>query len=140
MKRYDFFKQALPLIFILVFIIDGCEIKNSKETEIIGEWHAYWETRADDSIPTHNEENLKMDGRINFMSNGKVEIMAFGYEGCIFSEDTLTNTLNWKIDDDLLRFIDNGDDNGLPYTIHKFSDQELHLTLLEDINLTLRRN
>ena len=34
----------------------------------------------------------------------------------------------------------NGDDNGLPYTIHIFSDQELQLTLLEDINLTLRRN
>ncbi len=140
MKQYNFFKLALPFVSILVFMIDGCEVKNSKEKEIIGEWHAYWETKADESIPMQNDEHLKMDGRINFMRNGKVEIMAFGYEGCIFSDDTLTNTLNWKIDDEVLRFIDNGDDNGLPYTINKFSDQELQLTLLEDINLTLRRN
>lgn len=140
MKHYYFLKLTLPLVSLLVLMIYGCEVKNSKEKEIIGEWHAYWETKADESISTENGANLKMDGRINFMQNGMVEIVAYGYEGCIFSDDTLTNTLNWKIDDEVLRFIDNGDDNGLPYAINKFSNQELQLTLLEDINLTLRRN
>ena len=74
------------------------------------------------------------------MDNGKVEISAFGYDGCIFSDDTLKNILNWKLDDTVLRFIDQGDDHGLPYTINKFTDTEMQLTLLEDINLTLSRN
>lgn len=121
-------------------MIGGCEVKNSKEQEIIGEWKASWETKADETIPTQYGENLKMDGRIKFMENGTVEIVAYGYEGCIFSDDTLTNTLNWKLDDKVLRFIDNGDDTGLPYSILKFSSQELQLSLLEDIHLTLQRN
>jgi hypothetical protein len=141
MKQHNFFKlKLLPFISILFFMMNGCEVKNSKEMDIVGEWSAYWETKADESIPHKNGDNLKMDGRIKFMENGKVEIVAFGYEGCIFSDDTLTNTLNWKLDEKVLRFIDNGDENGLPYTIQKYTDHELQLTLLEDINLTLRRN
>lgn len=140
MKQNNIFKLGLPLISILFLLINGCEVKNSKEKEIIGEWEAFWQTTADENIPQQDEAYLKMDGRINFMEDGKVEIVAFGYEGCIFSDDTLTSTLNWKLDEKVLRFIDNGDENGLPYTINKFSNQELQLTLLEDINLTLRRN
>ncbi len=140
MKQSHFFKLALPLLSFLIFSFYGCDVKNSREKEIIGEWNAYWETEADKSMPMQNGDMLTMDGRITFMDDGKVEIIAYGYEGCIFSNDTLSNILNWKLDDKVLRLIDNGDDNGLPYTINKFSNQELILTLLEDINLTLRRN
>lgn len=140
MKNDNLLKLSLASISIILFLINGCDSNKSKELEIIGEWKAYWETTADETTPELNGDNLKMDGLVKFMDNGKVEICAFGYEGCIFSDDTLKNTLNWKLEDKILRFIDNGDEHGLPYTINKFTSQELHLTLLEDINLTLLRN
>lgn len=140
MKQYNFLKLSLLLISIVLFLINGCDSNKSKELEIIGEWKAYWETTADETMPELNGDNLKMTGVVKFMDNGKVEICAFGYKGCIFSDDTLKNTLNWILDDTVLRFIDSGDDYGLAYTINKFNSQELHLTLLEDIKLTLHRN
>jgi len=139
MKKDIFLRLLFPLLFILISI-NGCDTKKSKEEVIIGEWKAHWQTKADENMPELNGENLNMNGLIKFMENGQVEISAFGYEGCIFSDDTLRNILNWKIDDAELRFIDAGDVHGLPYTIKKFSMDELHLTLLEDINLTLSRN
>ena len=129
----------LPFAFIIV-ITFGCKTNKTKEETIIGEWKAHWETKVDETISGINGESLKMNGIINFMEDGKVEICAFGYEGCIFSDDTLKNVLNWKIDDSELRFIDSGADHGLPYTISKFTSNELQLTLLEDITLTLDRN
>ncbi|MCK5208501.1 MAG: hypothetical protein KAQ79_10785, partial [Cyclobacteriaceae bacterium] len=99
MKQDNFLKLSLPLIYIVLFLINGCDSNKSKEQEIIGEWKAHWETKADKTMPELNGDNLKMTGLVNFMDNGKVEICAFGYEGCIFSNDTLKNTLNWKLDD-----------------------------------------
>jgi hypothetical protein len=140
MKQDTFFKITLPVLSMIYLSLTGCDSTPSKEQEIVGEWKAHWETKADESFSELKAENLQMEGIIKFNSNGKVEISAFGYEGCIFSDDTLRNTLNWKIDDSVIRFIDNGDEHGLPYTINKFTNKEMQLTLLEDINLTLRRN
>ncbi len=140
MKQDVFFKITLPVLSIVYLSITGCDSQQRKEKEIVGEWKAHWETKADESFSELKAENLQMEGIIKFNSDGRVEIAAFGYEGCIFSDDTLRNTLNWKIDDSVIRFIDSGDDNGLPYTINKFTSNEMRLTLLEDINLTLSRN
>ena len=124
---------------MLLTSLYGCKLESDRSDAIIGEWDAHWETKADESFSEMDNEDLHMNGTIKFNPNGKVEIAAFGYEGCIFSDDTLKNILNWKIDDSVLRFIDKGDDQGLPYRIMKFTDNELQLTLLEDINLTLSR-
>lgn len=140
MKHYIFFKLALSTFCVLFLFVTGCSSKKSKNDTLIGEWNAHWETTADESLPGIDGDNLKMNGDIKFMNNGKVEISAYGFDGCIFSDDTLKNTLNWKLDDTVLRFIDNGDEHGLPYTINKFTNNELQLTLLEDIKLTLSRN
>ena len=139
-KKTIFSKFVITYIPAILLIIYGCSPKKDKAQQIIGEWKAYWETTDVDQPAGIEAKNLKMNGLIRFMENGKVEISAFGYDGCIFSSDTLTNTLNWKLDDTLLRFIDSGDEHGLPYTIQKFSSDELHLTLLQDISLTLERN
>ena len=140
MKRDKFLRFSLPMISAIIFLIGGCNSKLNKEQEILGEWNACWETDFDESMPELTSSNLKMDGIINFMPDGKVEISAFGYKGCIFSDDTLKNVLNWKLEDSILRFIDSGDEHGLPYTISKFTTNELQLTLLEDISLTLSKN
>ena len=139
MKKKHFLWLSLPMISILAIATAACDAKKTREQEIIGEWKAHWETSLEEGMPALSEDNLKMNGLIIFRPDGKVDISAFGYEGCIFSDDTLTNTLHWKLDDTVLRFIDSGGDQGLPYTIMKFTNEELQLTLLEDINLTLQR-
>lgn len=140
MKQAYFLRSVFAFSFFILSILAGCSGNKAKEKTILGQWNAHWQTEADASLPGLTDENLHMTGVINFMEDGKVEISAFGFDGCIFYEDTLMNTLNWKISDSELRFIDQGDDQGLPYTIKQFSSTELHLTLLDDINLTLSRN
>ena len=140
MRRNTFFKMAMPVFTFAALSLSGCENNHKQDQTIIGEWKAHWETKADESFSEISAENLHMEGTMTFNPDGKVEIAAYGYDGCIFSDDTLRNILNWKIDDSVIRFIDGGDENGLPYTINKFTNNEMHLTLLEDINLTLRRN
>ena len=138
MKRTDFI--IIFIVSFLLILVNGCNSNKSKEQQLLGEWKAHWETKASQDLPDINRDNLEMNGILKFMENGQVEISAFGYEGCIFSDDTLKNVLAWKLDDSVLRFIDSGDENGLPYDIQIFSETELQLTLLEDINLTLYRN
>ena len=140
MKQHDFFRLNFLIITFTLFLSQGCSTNRTKEEIIIGKWMAHWETKTDESLPGIDGKSLKMNGEIQFMENGKVEISAFGYEGCIFSEDTLNNILNWKLDDSVLRFIDKNDDHGLPYAINEFTNNRLQLTLLEDISLTLSRN
>lgn len=136
----NFLSVVIPFFAVVMVTFVGCNSNKTKQQQIVGEWKAYWETTPDDQVSGISEENLKMDGVINFMEDGKVEISAFGYEGCIFSSDTLKNILSWKMDDTVLRFMDSGDEQGLPYTINKFTSSEVQLTLLQDISLTLQRN
>ena len=140
MKRRYLSDIRIIALSTLIFCIQSCQWGKSKEDTIVGEWKAHWETSVDESLMELDETSLKMDGTIRFMEDGKVEIAAFGFDGCIFSSDTMSNVLSWQLDDTVLRFIDKQDDHGLPYTINKFSRNELKLTLLEDINLTLSRN
>lgn len=139
MKRHNFLSIVISVLPILFFTLDACEFKKSKEEIIVGEWNAHWETLPDESLPGIDGNDLKMNGAINFRDNGIVEISAFGFQGCIFSDDTMNNTLNWELGDSVLRFIDEGDEHGLPYRISKFGKNEIRLVLLEDINLTLNR-
>lgn len=140
MKQNNFLRFSISIISGLLFLMNSCGPEKSKEDIIVGDWNAYWETKPDESLPGLEGDNLRMNGLVKFMDDGKVEICAYGFDGCIFSDDTLRNILSWKLDDTVLRFIDKGDEHGLPYTIKKFTNSELHLTLLEDISLTLSRN
>ena len=107
---------------------------------LVGEWTAHWETTLEDSLMEISEEGLRMNGRIVFKPDGTAEISAYGFKGCIFSDDTLVSDISWKLDDNVLRFMDKGDEQGLPYNIKQMTDKELQLTLLDDIRLTLTRN
>ena len=140
MKQSNFFRLSISIISGLLFLMNSCGPEKSKEDLIVGDWNARWEAKPDESLPDLGGENLKMNGLVKFMEDGQVEICAYGFDGCIFSSDTLRNILSWKLDDTVLRFIDEGDEHGLPYSIKKFTNSELQLTLLEDINLTLSRN
>ena len=140
MKKSNLILYAIPIIVLTGISTTGCDQSRENEQSLIGKWNAHWETQMDSSFSGIEGKNLHMNGKINFHQNGTVEIAAYGYNGCIFSDDTLINTLKWKISDSELRFIDEGDSQGLPYVINNFTSDQLDLTLLEDIHLTLLRN
>ena len=140
MKKRNLIFYAIPIIVLTGISTTGCDQSREKEQSLIGDWSAHWETQMDSSFSGIEGKNLHMNGKINFHPNGTVEIAAYGYNGCIFSDDTLVNTLKWQISESELRFIDEGDSQGLPYVINNFTQDQLELTLLEDIHLTLLRN
>ena len=140
MKQIKFLSLTISLMLILLITLGGCGLNQGKNESIVGKWEAHWETLPDESLPGLDGKDLQMNGVMIFNENGEEEISAFGFDGCIFSDDTMTNKLNYEVGDSVLRFIDAGDDHGLPYKIGKFSKNEIQLVLLEDINLTLSRN
>ncbi len=140
MKKSQPVGRTLFVAVIVVLNFVQCSTKKSREEILIGEWNAQWITELEDSLMDISEDGLTMNGKITFMSDGKAEISAYGFKGCIFSDDTLTSVISWKLDENTLRFIDEGDDQGLPYNIKKLTEEELDLTLLEDIQLKLTRN
>lgn len=129
-------------IILLLFTGCGSDKKEEKETTItkedvlLGKWDAQW-------IKTDPEEGftgrqLKMNGRMEFTKN-RVNITVYGFDGCIFFSDTVVSKLKWKIEDNVIRFIDLSDDQGLPYNIESFSNDKIKLSLMEDIYIDLEK-
>ncbi len=133
-QKLHFFSFSVCILLLAL----NCSEKKSEDQVILGEWKAEWETNGQD-LPDMNPHNLHMNGKIHFYDDGTVEISAYGYHGCVFSSDTLRNKLHWKLDDNVLHFVDQGDEQGLPYNINKLTDNELKMTLMNDIYLTLKR-
>ena len=137
MHRFDNIRIFGFVLCVLIFA--GCESgKTNRENMILGHWTAMWETTMED-LENIDRDNLKMHGNILFRDDGQVVIEAYGHDGCVFSSDTLKNQLQWKLDGETLRFIDKGDDMGLPYQIKNFHADQVELVLMNDIFLTLKR-
>jgi hypothetical protein len=131
--------SILSGLLLLMIIYNGCGSKEKDgELELNGQWQALWETSVE-GLENIDKNNLRMDGQVHFYENGQVEIEAFGHKGCVFSSDTLKNVLSWKLEGEILRFMDHGDDSGLPYTIKSAQENKLELVLMDDIFLTLER-
>jgi hypothetical protein len=130
--------NILFLTGIVTFLSTSCT--DDQQNHLVGSWKAHWETDFDNSRRSFNTNDLKMDGTMCFYENGDVDISAFGYQGCIFTNDTLHNTLRWIINNDIVHMIDGDDAYEMVYNITDFSADRLQLTLLDDIKLTLIRN
>jgi len=134
-------KVRMPPAMLLLFTVAlcfQCSHETSREAIIVGKWKACWKTSGN-ALSNLSPEDLMMEGRMEFDNKRLVVIQAYGHEGCIFSSDTLTHQLNWKLDGNTLRFIDNKEDHGLPYTIQTIKEKTIELKLLEDIYLTLEK-
>jgi len=122
-------------VFFLLSAVFSCGEETQKEKILIGSWQAKWTIRA-----TSNDSSTQpMDGKFIFYKNGEVMIEAYGFDGCPFACDTLSNTLHWKLEENVLHIIDKNDESGIPYHIDKFSEKQIQLVLLDDIYLTLNR-
>jgi hypothetical protein len=130
---------AAGLTALFMVFLFGCDA-NNQNRKIAGEWNAHWEMLADESVSGFDPKNLTMNGTMKFQKKGKVEIAAYGYEGCVFFADTTINTLSWEIGNDTISFIDGNNTPGLSYAIKQFNNEKVVLTMLEDITLTLSRD
>ncbi|HBH25234.1 MAG TPA: hypothetical protein DDY13_17675 [Cytophagales bacterium] len=129
--------SALGLMFLISLLwLNSCS--KDKSQQIIGKWDVTWEARGND-FESFEPEQRVMNGKMRFKKNGIVEITAFGFEGCVFSADTLINEIHYDITENTLSFQEEPGKGGLDYHIAEFSKKKIELNLLEDIFLTLEK-
>jgi hypothetical protein len=125
-------------LIIIVLICPSCfQGEKSVQNILLGEWNATWNGNGE--ISEEMEGVLTMNGKISFFADGTAMIEAYGYKGCAFSCDTLTTHIHWELDEFVLRFLENDDAYGLPYTIQKINDKSIELALIDDIRLSLTK-
>ncbi len=123
-------KKLLPVI-VLIFAMASCS--SNKE-----EYGAIWETDPASFAGVTDVSDYTMDGKFIF-DGDEVTIQAYGFEGCVFSKDTLNHTLKWKISNDSLITFNDEETPGMVYTIMDTTDNIIHLQLMDDIFVTLER-
>jgi hypothetical protein len=126
--------------FIIILLLTSCESsrRGANTEKIVGEWSARWRTHSN-AFPSFEDENLTMEGKIVFNNDGNANIVAYGFQGCIFTSDTLLNKLNWRLQNDTISLINEKDFFNLSYKIKEINDSLIELELMQDIHLTLTR-
>ena len=134
-KNRSVLLNALSFMTIL-FLSSFHELQHKKQ-EIVGKWNAKWTITDEDNQRKGNEHEMK--GYMNFSQNGLVQIKAFGYNGCVFSNDTIENELAYIVTSDSLILYNKQAHFNLTYLITTSSDREFKLQLMDDILITLTR-
>lgn len=120
------------LLSVLVILVLSC-CSSSEE-----EYAAVWETDPSSFAGVTDVSDFTMNGKFIF-DGDQVNIQAYGFEGCVFSKDTLDHTLKWKISNDSLITYNDEDTPGMVYTIMDTTGNLIHLKLMDDIFLTLEK-
>jgi hypothetical protein len=123
-------------VIILCSFVLACSDLNERPVDFNGTWKATWSTEADDFKALGDKFTLTMGGYFVFEADS-VSIIAQGFPGCIFGEDTLVNTQSWEYTTDSLHLILPGGNRGLSYVINEKSKEKLKLTLMNDIVIEL---
>jgi len=129
-------KKYFQIIFLVV--LASCGSNKEQPAGWEGEWVATWETDPASFEGIEGITDFTMPGKIVF-DGDRVNIQAYGFEGCVFSKDTLDHTLNWKVRQDSLILINDEETPGMVYQIKEQSDKKIRLQLMEDIFLTLNK-
>ena len=116
----------------------GCDSEDNGDLQ--GEWNAEWSMEASDLTTDIAPENLNMSGIYNFFDDNTAEITAYGYSGCLFCSDTLTNQLTWELKDSILIMKNLDYDFTLEYAIQNQMEKSLELVLMKDITIRLSKN
>ena len=130
-------KQILPLIFLV--ILTACT-SGSEERPAgwDGAWKATWETDPASFEGIDGITDFTMTGQFTF-DNDELNIKAFGFEGCVFSQDTLDHSLSWKVSNDSLITKNDEETPGMVFLIKDKTEDRIRLQLMEDIFLTLEK-
>lgn len=112
--------------------------KNERPSHWGGEWRATWKTDPASFEGIEGITDYTMPGKFIFKGDS-VNIKAFGFEGCVFSKDTLDHVLVWKVSGDSLILINDEDTPGMVYSIRESGEKKISLQLMDDIFLTLEK-
>lgn len=127
------------LIFSLAALLACSETKKDERPAFWdGEWNATWQTDPASFEGIQGITDYAMPGKFIFRGDS-VNIKAFGFEGCVFSKDTLDHVLIWKVSSDSLILINDEDTPGMVYSILESGENKIALKLMDDIFLTLEK-
>ncbi len=127
------------IVILALVILASCTNSTSERPEgWDGEWTATWVTDPASFEGIDGITDYTMPGKVTF-NGDQVNIKAFGFEGCVFSKDTLDHSLTWKVSNDSLILINDEDTPGMVYTIKEKTDSKIRLQLMEDIFLNLEK-
>ena len=119
-------------------VLNSCSTKTLESRNALeGYWKVIWETLPE-SYPGMEGMNFKTDGSMNFTGDS-VTITINGFRNCIFNEDTLTNTTQWKISNDTLYLVNDDGEYGMSYIITSMRSSSIDLKLMDDIFLHLTK-
>lgn len=130
--------RKLTFVFVLFAAFSCTQSSKEDESAWNGKWNATWETDPASFEGIEGITDFTMPGEFIF-DGSKVNIKAYGFEGCVFSKDTLDHVLGWKVSGDSLILINDEDTPGMVYTIKENTDEKIRLQLMEDIFLTLEK-
>ena len=131
-------KRSILIFFIASIFLFSCT--DNKSSQLYGEWDVQWVTDPASYPDVDASMNFTMNGKFTFDKNGKLTIDAYGYEYCIFGSDTLSHSLNWRLENDtLLSTFNDKDKHGISYQVSEISDNKVKLQMMEDIFLHLTK-
>ncbi len=113
--------------------------KESEENYFTGIWEAEWYLVDEDMHGMFSESDITMNGQVVIDRDHTVEIIAYGFEGCVFTSDTAMNMLHFEFQDSILNLINKEKEVVFSYRIKEKLPDKLTLLLMDDIQLTLSR-
>jgi hypothetical protein len=128
--------KPVTIILMVLALFNAC---SNNESGLEGEWKAKWTTDPASYPGVDASVKFTMDGQFEFTSDGKVTISAYGHQGCIFSSDTLIHSLNWNLNNDTLKLVNENDVHGMTYSVLNLTSDKMKLQLMEDIFLDLEK-
>lgn len=127
--------QLWVMLIILAFGCQSTQEEKDPAGTLVGNWKAQWTTSVE-SIPEAKDSHLTMNASYTFTEDS-VWIELYGYEGCLFYQDTLSNTIPWKLSGDVLSLIGEDNSPSLTFDVKSLSSEKVELVLLNDIFITL---
>ena len=125
---------------VLVLIFNQCaQERESDVNYFTGTWEAEWYLVDEDMHGLFSESEITMKGLVVIDQDQAVEIIAYGFEGCVFASDTATNKLNFEFQDSIFNLINKEKEVVFSYRVKEKLPEKLTLLLMDDIQLTLSR-
>jgi len=131
-------RNSILLAVLFSLSITGCQSEKENQYDLEGSWEAVWSTDPAAFEGVSSDMEFVMYGEFQF-KNENLTVVANGYPGCIFGEDTLSHTQKWEISGDTLYLISDDNVRGISYQINEMTDKYISLNLVQDIEVSLSR-
>lgn len=128
------------LVFAIILFFVACSGSNegAEEVDFQGQWSARWQADSTSFGEMPPGTSYEMRGFFVFHEDS-LEVTTYGYEGCIFGQDTLSHKQRWLVQGDSLNLLSDYDETGMSYSIKRATTSRIELQLLDDIAVTLTR-